>query len=172
MNHWLNSKRVVWTATGIIIGLILGGFIPDSPLHAVGTDRQENFALATGMVDEGVEAVYMLDFLTGDLRAAVLNPTSRQFANFYQRNITTDLKVEKGKSPRYVMITGEADLRGGGQGQFASSVLYVAELSSGYMGVYALPFSPAALTRGGGGQTQFLIPLQVVAFRTGAVRPQ
>ena len=31
------------------------------------------------MVDDGIEAVYMLDFLTGDLRAAVLNPNTRNF---------------------------------------------------------------------------------------------
>ena len=48
------------------VGLVLTGFLPDTPLHAVSTDRTDTFAMATGPVDSEVEAVYFLDFLTGD----------------------------------------------------------------------------------------------------------
>ena len=45
----------------------------------------------------------------------------------------------------------------------------MAELSSGNMGVYALPWNPAALNRPMN-QTQPILLLQTVQFRTAAVR--
>ena len=53
-------------------GLVLSGLWPQTPLHATATDRSDTFAIATGAVDDDTEAVYFLDFLTGDLRAVVL----------------------------------------------------------------------------------------------------
>ena len=57
---------------GLALGLVLSGLWPHTPLHAVSTDRGETYAIATGPVDNEVEAVYFLDFLTGDLGAIVL----------------------------------------------------------------------------------------------------
>ena len=58
-----------------------------------------------------VEAVYFLDFLTGDLRAAALSKQTGKFHAFYQYNVNNDLGVDASKSPRYMMVTGVADLR-------------------------------------------------------------
>ena len=77
----------VWLAIGLVVGLMIGGIWPDTPLHAVATDGTENFALATGFVDDGAEAVYLLDFLTGTLRAAVLSNQSRGFQAYYGANV-------------------------------------------------------------------------------------
>jgi hypothetical protein len=167
--HSLLSARAAWLCLGVLIGLVIGAVLPQAPLHAVATDRQDNFAIATGMVDEGIEAVYMLDFLTGDLRAAVLNPNTRTFSSTFQRNVATDLKVEQGKNPRYLMVTGAVDLRGAGGGQFGNSALYIAELSTGNMGVFALPWNGGALNRPMN-QTQPIVLLQTAQFRTAAVR--
>jgi hypothetical protein len=71
MFHVLKHRRLVWLGMGLVGGLILCGVWPQTPLHAVATDRSETFAVATGFVDEGIEAVYFLDFLTGDLSAVV-----------------------------------------------------------------------------------------------------
>ncbi len=54
----------------LLIGIVLGGFLPHIPLHAVATDRGETYIIATGLLDTDVEAVYFLDCLTGDLFAA------------------------------------------------------------------------------------------------------
>jgi hypothetical protein len=169
MIQWFQRSRAAWLGIGALAGLALGGFWPQAPLHSVATDRQENFAIATGIVDSDVEAVYTLDFLTGELSAAVLNPSTRLFAAGYKRNITADLGVETGKSPKYLMVSGLAELRGGGQTQFGSSVLYVAELTSGKLGVYAISNANAAAT-GRAGTGQPIILLQVVPFRSAAVR--
>jgi hypothetical protein len=166
------TKRAAWLGAGMLVGLVIGSLFPQSPIHATATDRQDTFAMATGLLDEGVEAVYTLDFLTGELRGAVLNPSTRTFGALYQRNISEDLKVEPGKNPKYVMVTGNVDLRSGGQFQFGDSVIYIAELGTGNLGVYAVPFNPSVLSRPGPAPPASFFPLQVVTFRTAAVRGQ
>ena len=93
------SARAAWLGIGIVIGMVIGVVLPHAPLHATATDRQDTFAIATGMVDDGIEAVYMLDFLTGDLRAAVLNPNTRTFSSTFQRNIARRPESRAGQEP-------------------------------------------------------------------------
>jgi len=172
MSDAYRTSRAAWLLAGTVLGLVISLLVPHAPLHATATERQDTFSMATGQVEDGVDAIYMLDFLTGDLTAAILNPQTRAFNSVYKRNIKEDLKVDAGKNPRFMMITGSADLRGGGgQNQFASSVLYVAELGSGNMGVYCLPFNAAQQNRAMNA-VQSILALQVVPFRTTAVREQ
>jgi hypothetical protein len=169
MIGWLSGKRAAWGA-GMIMGLIVGGLLPDSPLHAVATDRSENYAIATGTVEQGIEALYTLDFLTGELSAFILNPGTRTFGNAYRRNVLEDLKVEQGKSPKFMIVTGAAFLRTGGQIQMAQAVVYVAEMNSGYLAAYVLPYNPAAIVRPGMPNAQSLLLLNVIPIRTVSVR--
>ena len=124
---------------------------PNTPLHAVATDRADNFALATGFVDDGIEAVYYLDFLTGSLRAAVLSNQSRGFQAFYETNIHADMAaamassgIQAPQKPSYMMVTGLADIRrmGAQRVRPGSAVLYVAESNTGFVLVYVVPWSP------------------------------
>ena len=48
------------------------------PLHATATHGLDKFAIATGLVDDSVEALYFLDFLTGDMRAGRDQSEDRQ----------------------------------------------------------------------------------------------
>jgi hypothetical protein len=169
MIGWLSGKRAAWGA-GMIMGLIVGGLLPDSPLHAVATDRSENYAIATGMVEQGIEALYTLDFLTGELSAFILNPGTRSFGNAYKYNVLEDLKVEQGKTPKFMMVTGAAFLRTGGQIQMSQAVVYVAEMNSGYLAAYVLPYNPAAIVRPGMPNAQSLLRLNVIPIRTVSVR--
>lgn len=172
MKYGLRSVRTAWLVAALMLGIIIGGLLPESPLHATATDRAENFAMATGNIDEGIDAIYTLDFLTGDLQAYVLNPTTRSFSSWYKRNILQDLGLGQGQAPKLVMVTGNADLRsGGGNAQYGSSVLYVAELSKGLLGVYALPFNSAALNRVNP-QAQPIYALTILPFRSTTVRQQ
>src|SRR5208283_3350248 len=101
--------------------------------HAVATDRTDGFAVATGYCDESVEAVYFLDFLTGDLSAAVVSKQTGRFNAFYTYNVVNDLGLNPAKSPRFLLTTGMADLRrtGGKTTSLSRSLVYVAELQSG-----------------------------------------
>ena len=159
---------------GLVAGCLLTvgvmNFTAPSTLHAVATDRQENFAIATGMVDVGIEAVYTLDFLTGELKAAVLNSHTRSFTVSYQRNIMADLGIEPGKTPKFAMVTGQTHLRTGASFKLAPTVVYVAELTSGKMGVYAFVYSQNNLSRPEMTATQEFVCLQVIPIRGSAIR--
>jgi hypothetical protein len=169
----LNQSRVFWLTIGLAAGLALSGFWPQTPLHAVATDRYDTFAIATGPVNEEVEAIFVLDFLTGDLRAAVMSPQRNQFTCFYEYNILQDLKVDPTKNPKFLMVTGIASLRRGTAAmQLGNSLVYVAETTSGVVAVYGIPWSRQAGYSGQPVKTA-LVRVAVAPFRKAdVVRPQ
>ena len=113
MNGWTQS-RPAWLAAGLTLGLIVGlnaaGLWPSIPLHASATEGLDKFAFATGLVDQEVEALYFLDFLTGDLTAAVINPKTGKFNSKFTRNIAADFGAA-GKGTRYMIVTGSPTCR-------------------------------------------------------------
>ncbi len=173
------------TAGAALSGLTLGTFaigsnnasrlLAENPFgpqfaHASATDRYENFAIATGQLDEDLEAVYFLDFLTGDLKAAALSLQTGKFNSFYEYNVLKDLDVDSSKNPRYLMVTGEVNLRRqGGQLEPSGSVIYVAELTSGKVAAYMTPFLKQTINSGKPFQGE-MIALDVRQFRTTAIR--
>ncbi|MEA1952549.1 MAG: hypothetical protein U9N87_14305 [Planctomycetota bacterium] len=173
MYHGFKQNQFVWLAIGLFVGLVVGSFFPHAPLHATATDRFENFAIATGAVDDGVEAIYFLDFLTGELRAAVLSKQHPvRFNSFYQRNIAADMGVDPSKNPRYLMVTGLVNIRRGASRLSPSSaVVYVAEITSGQVAAYAIPWNA---DRHASGQLfkGEILPLDKTKFRTAVVRDQ
>jgi hypothetical protein len=125
----------------LLIGIVLGGFLPHIPLHAVATDRAETYLIATGLLDTDVEAVYFLDCLTGDLFAAVPGKTTGGFTGLYRYNVLKDLQIDLAKNPHFLMVTGLADLRSTtSRGYGGSSVVYVAETTTGKAVAYAIPW--------------------------------
>jgi hypothetical protein len=135
---------------GLVIGILFAGGWPNVPLHAVSTDRTDGFAIATGYCDESVEAVYFLDFVTGDLSAAVVSKQNGRFNAFYKRNVVADLGINPAKPPRFLLTTGTVDLRrsGGKTNALSRSLVYVAELQSGNVAAYAIPWSSSAWNAG------------------------
>ncbi len=119
---------------------------PDVPLHAVAADSAESFAIATGPIAEGVEGLFMLDFLTGELNCAVINPRTGALGGMYKYNVVADLGVQQGKKPSYLMVTGMADFRYGGATNVrpAESVVYVADANTGKWAAYMLPWNRTA----------------------------
>lgn len=171
----LTSSRPACVATGIALGLIVGlniqGIWPSVPLHAAATHGIDKFAIATGLVDSGVEALYFLDFLTGDMRAAVINPKSGKFNSFFTRNIAADF-AGAGRNSGYLMVTGSADMpRGTAQYQYARSIVYVAEAGTGAVAAYTIPWNSSLQAAGKTQYGQFQ-PLDVAQFRTAFVRDE
>jgi hypothetical protein len=161
MRKWLRMRTRGTLAAGFALGLLLGvGMLigswatlswhgapqftfPETALHATATDSGETFAIATGLVADGIEGVFFLDFLSGDLRCWVIHPRTGLTGGYFEYNVTGDLGVGVGgKPPRYLIVTGQAPLqRGTNLMKPCDSLVYVADASTGNFAVYALPWN-------------------------------
>ncbi|MBW3595761.1 MAG: hypothetical protein KY475_00635 [Planctomycetes bacterium] len=136
-------------AAGVMIGQMQSAsemtlaerFLEETELHATGASGGKSLAIATGVIDEGTEGVFLLDFLTGDLQCWVINPRAGRFTNMFKYNVIADLGVEQGKTPDYVMTTGVADFRGPAGSAVGRSLVYVADGNTGNVGCYAVPWN-------------------------------
>ena len=175
-------RPALWLAIGLNVGLLggfglacfTGQFLGTVPVQATATQGQESFAIATGEVDDGIEAVYFLDFLTGQLKAAVLNPRTGKFTAFYTYDKIFDdlgISLKDIKNPKFLMVTGVTDMRrGNGAAKLGKGVVYITELTSGKIGAYAVPFNTNTFAQAKTVNDK-LVPLDAVPSRTVAVRP-
>jgi hypothetical protein len=175
MVRWLKRHPFFMLGVGLAMGLLVGvgmlagalvavgvqhaqadgtrslpaTFMPQIPLHAAahGTD---GFAMATGNINEDVDGLYTLDYLTGDLHCWVFNPRTMDFRGLFSTNVLGDLGVEKGKKPNYAMVTGLVSWVGGtaGPARPANALVYVADCNSGNFAAYGLFINKSASTVG------------------------
>ncbi len=167
----LPSSRLLWLGLGLLLGLTASAFWPQSPVHAVATDRYENFAICTAVVDnDGSEGLFVLDNLTGDLKGFLLNGQTGKFAFSASKNIMGDMGIAPNQKPKFLLVTGNMRVRaGGGRIRGSNSVLYVAELTTGRLIAYTLVATGRA---GVGNQGGTFGSLDMVQFRQVQVRPQ
>jgi hypothetical protein len=165
MRKWLTAHSHGAVAVGFGLGLLLGiGMLvgswatlawfrapeftfPETALHATATDSGETFAIATGFVSDGIEGIFFLDFLSGDMQCWVMHARTGQTGGYFVQNVVADLGVEVGrKNPRYLMVTGQAQMqRGASFMKPCDSLVYVADANTGNFAVYALPWNRQAM---------------------------
>jgi hypothetical protein len=174
MSQTINHTRLGWLCLGILIGFILTSIMPARPLHAVATQGQDGFALCTGAIDTNLEGVYFLDYLTGNLKGAVISLATGRFTTFYEYNVLKDFQMDATKSPKFLMVTGQAALRRGpSQVQPGLSMIYITELNSGICAAYAVPWAAGrSTTPTPAPQTLPFYLSDKYTFRNVAVRPQ
>ena len=158
MSRKVVGSRAAWLALGLVGGVLVGMLVREEPAHATATAVQGNLIMATGAVDSEGEGVFILDAVTGELRGWVVNPRGGVYA--YQYNVLRDLGVDPSKAaPKFAMVTGRQIFRGGGGNtQFGDSILYVAELTTGKMSAYGIPWNRTWRSRPGGGKSA-LVPI-------------
>jgi hypothetical protein len=163
----------------LVVGMTLGaaltaGWHGVSTLpkaRAVATHGSDNFAIATGLINSEIEALYFLDFLTGDLRATIVNRRNASFSSFFEYNILGDFQGI-GDPPRFLMVTGAADLPQGRAGtQIGKSLIYIAEATTGQVAAYVLPFN-STLHASGAPQTGTFVRVASGSFRSAFVRDE
>ena len=166
MSRSIRCRWLVAVAIGLVGGLALSGLWPHAPLYALATDRTDSYAIATGPLDIEVEAVYFLDFLTGDLKAVVLGQQAGTWTGFFRANVAADLQIDPQKNPKFMMVTGMIALRrsGGSRLQPSSSVCYVAEITTGKVAAYAIAWSPS-MYKAGQPQSGDLKCIAITRFR-------
>jgi hypothetical protein len=170
----LAHNRACWLVFGVLVGVaavVAGRLLLETPVYATATHGVDSFAIATGELDEGLEAIYFLDFLTGELKAAVLNVRNGKFLCTYAyANIPKDLGLDQVKNPRYLMVTGTADMRrGSGPYRLGRGIVYISELNSGAVAAYAIPWDPGSYSRQIPVNGTF-VPLDRIKFRDVEVR--
>lgn len=162
------SSRAFWGGLGcgllVGVGMLVGSLaatygdrqevagLPEPfRLNASATHGADTFAMCTGQIADGVEAIFMLDFLTGDLQVMSVNPRTRQLGGAYKHNVLPDLLVDAtSKKPSFLMVTGLAPvLTGGAAVRPADSILYIADATSGNWVAYAIPWNKQIAIAGG-----------------------
>jgi len=175
---------------GLVAGLALGaaavvgclatmlwqGEAPSSvaftPLHADSSSNSDNFAVATGPLDEDMEMYATLDFVSGDLTVWALGKITAKLSGKFTANVLAGLPPEKGKKAHYLMVTGLASFQAQAGGQPpGKSAIYVLDSNSGKFVIYAVPWSRVAAANG---QNQGfpLIPLDSGKAQNVAIRPK
>jgi hypothetical protein len=163
-----SGNRYLWLMAGVAVGLAASWFWPQEPMHAGTSDRDDKFAMLSvpvkdvtfGGVRDTLEGVFVMDFLTGQLKGAVLAKTGR-FSHFYYRNIAADFQVDPAATPHYAIVQGNAQLPSQGRLTMATGVIYVGELTSGKVLAYGFPYNDTNAPVG-----PFpLAPMDTFAFR-------
>jgi hypothetical protein len=166
-----NTSRAI-----LLLALLVGAALVwrwlEKPAHAIGATQTEKLVVCTGTMDDG-EVVFVLDALTGDLRAFRLHPQFGKFNASFHRNIAADFGLEKAKgAPQFTMVTGNERLTlRVGITTPIPSVLYVAEATSGKMIAYTIFWNSAARGKVFDPKSPMkIVPLDGVQFRGDIVR--
>jgi hypothetical protein len=194
MTHWLRRNPAIWVAAGLGMGLLVGvGMMigtlcgvwsagsggwtfPETVLHAEAATGCETMAVATGVIDEDVEGLFTLDFLTGELSCFVLyakGPLAQKLGATFKTNVAAAFgAIEQGKKPHYLLITGKANFtRGTGAGAVrpAYSVCYVVDTNTGKWVAYGIPWNQTASAQGRL-QEAVMVPLANGVIRSAQLR--
>lgn len=137
-----NDKRMIWMLLGLVAGLGIATLWPHEQVKASATDRDAQFAMSTASVTAigNQEAIFVLDFLTGSLKGAVLG-TNGEFTHFFFRDLPLDFKLDPKKEAHYCIVSGGHQLSTqGGQLPPAPSIIYIGELTTGRIIAYGFGY--------------------------------
>jgi hypothetical protein len=142
-------RSVMTFAAGVLTMAAIAYIVPPQPTQAPVVHGNDKFTMVTVplLENDQLEAVFVLNHLTGLLTGGILNDQTGKFAYRYAHNVAADFQ-SGAKDPKFAIVTGGANLRGTGGATPAVGVLYIAELSTGVVIAYAMP---RPTTRNAGG---------------------
>ncbi|MBS0267008.1 MAG: hypothetical protein JSS02_34095 [Planctomycetes bacterium] len=150
MSTNMTSSRATWIACGLVAGLAIAYFCPHVPTYATTADRDSQFMMVTVPVgnkavgiEDPIDGVFIVDFLTGQLKGAVLNRQLGKFTSFYMRDLAGDFGVKGDDEPHYCIVSGYSQMPAIQGATFASGVLFVGELNTGKVAAYSFPWNEA-----------------------------
>src|SRR5262245_25282798 len=127
-------KRFLWLGLGLVLG-VTGTLLyqgSSKPALASAGDRYEDFVMCTGQVSVSPKAqtdgVWLLDYRAGKLLGTVVDRTAGKIVGWAEVDLPTEFGVRPKDPVHFLMTTGSI-----APGQAA---LYVAETTSGKLGVY------------------------------------
>ena len=119
-------------------------------LQAGTAARGKSLSMATGLIDENVEGLFVLDHVSGDIQCWLLSPRTGAVGGIYKANVVKDLGVEKAGDADYAMATGNFNFIGNNAGNVGpgNSICYVADTKSGKVVGYGIIYDKQAIRRG------------------------
>ncbi len=134
---------------GFLVGVSISNDTAPMKLMANAAAAGKSVSIATGLVADQNEAVYVLDHLNGNLQCWILNPRTNKISAVYRANVFEAMpNLKQGGDLDFVLTTGFFDFQGRGNQLPAKSVAYVAEGKSGTLVGYGFQYDKAALQRG------------------------
>lgn len=162
-----SSRGGIWPAVAVVaVGVAVAGWMrPVGTVQALTSLANDSFAVCTVPVDGTHEGIFILDFETGDLSGAVINPATGRFGVSYKHNVLPDLGFKPGqvKNPRFLLVSGVVEMRQAAAA-VAPSVLYVTDATTGATVAYGIPWSAQQAAQPVGGK---LVPLDIAKPRGG-----
>lgn len=130
-----DRSRLVWVAAGVVIGAVAAGvFLARPKLALAGNDRFEDYIISTGAVAgpgrNPTDGVWLLDYRSGKLLATVIDRTTGKIVGWGEADLVSEFNIAPRQGVHFVMTTG---LVAHGQ-----SALYIAETTTGKLGVYSI----------------------------------
>ena len=108
-------------------------------LDASSAVTSEKFSMATGLISDRAEGLFVLDHNSGLLQCSVMYPRVGQFRGLFVVNVHDALGT--GKGAQYMMTTGLVDMPQSNNNPLASSVVYVLNATTGTYACYYIPYS-------------------------------
>ncbi len=140
------------TCVGLFLGVQIATSNSPTPLllEAGTAARGKSLSMATGLIDNNVEALFVLDHDSGNLQCWVLNAKTGAVGGIYRANVIGDLQIDKSGEPDFVMTTGNFFWSSGTSGNEvpAHSVVYVGDSSTGNIVGYTFTYNKQGLIRG------------------------
>lgn len=128
--------KLICLVVGAVAGLAAGWllFVP-AETSAAGNDRHEDFVLCTGPVNAGqvgpdLDGLWLLDYRTGKLLGSVVSRQTGKVTAWGEADLVKEFEVAPRQKVHFLMTTGII-----AQGQ---SALYVAETTTGKLGIYTM----------------------------------
>jgi hypothetical protein len=117
------------------------------PIDATAAVSSEKFSMATGLISDRAEGLFVLDHNSGLLQCSVIYPRLGKFLGLFTANVGEAL-ASGGKGGRYMMVTGLADFLSSNNRPAAMSCIYVLDTATGNYACYGIPFNKVAMNSG------------------------
>jgi len=133
------NQRLAWLTAGALAGALTAILWAGRPTAALAnTDRYDDYILCTGAVETNLrvptDGVWMLDYRAGKLLGTVIDRNQGKIVGWAEVDLVSEFGLAPHKDVHFMMTTGMV-----AQGQAA---LYIAETTSGKLGVYTMGLRP------------------------------
>jgi hypothetical protein len=131
--------RFFWLMLGLVLGVVgCGLFFASSRPAQAANDRYEDFILCTGPVavalNSQTDGVWVLDYRSGKLLGTVIDRSLGKIISWAEVDLVAEFAIQPRQNVHFMMTTGTIT-----RGQAA---VYVAETTTGRMGVYTMGVRP------------------------------